>query len=141
VAALVDSGQRGDVVFMGSDAATNPRPGQVVYTATKGALETLCTSLSRELEGTGVRIIRLRLGPTMSEFAAGWDLSPELLERRTEFFRRFGLRDARHYGNVMPAEQVAEAVLFALKRPPGVVVDTIDMYPEAPLGEAVKGLR
>ena len=141
VAALVESGKRGDVVFMGSDAATLPRPGQATYSATKGPLETLCTSLSRELEGTGVRIIRLRLGPTMSEFAAEWDLSPEALEMRTELFRRFGLRDARHFGNVMPAAEVAEAILFAVGRPPGVVVDTIDIYPEAPLGNAVKGLR
>jgi hypothetical protein len=77
----------------------------------------------------------------MSEFAADWDLSPEVLEPRTELFRRFGLRDARHFGNVMAAEDVAEAVLFAVGRPLGVVIDTIDMYPEAPLGDAVRGLR
>jgi NADP-dependent 3-hydroxy acid dehydrogenase YdfG len=141
VAALVDSGKRGDVVFMGSDAATVPRPGQATYSACKGALEALCTSLSRELEGTGVRMIRMRLGPAVSEFAADWDLSPEVFEPRTELFRRFGLRDARHLGNVMAAEEVAEAILFAIGRPPGVVIDTIDMYPEAPLGNAVKGLR
>jgi len=141
VAALVDSGTRGDIVFMGSDAATIPRPGQATYSATKGALEALCTSLSRELEGTGVRIIKMRLGPTMSDFAVDWDLSPEALEVRTELFRRFGLRDARHFGNVMQAEDVAEAILFAVGRPPGVIIDTIDMYPEAPLGNAVKGLR
>jgi len=141
VAALVERGMRGDVVFMGSDSSLNPRPGQAVYSATKGALEALCTSLSRELEGTGVRMIRLRLGPAQSEFWLGWDLSPEVLERRTEFFRRFGLRDARHYGNVMPAEQVAEALIFAISRPPGVVIDTIDLYPEAPLGNAMRGLR
>ncbi|MBW2422905.1 MAG: SDR family NAD(P)-dependent oxidoreductase [Deltaproteobacteria bacterium] len=141
VAALVESGTRGDIVFMGSDASTVPRPGQATYSACKGALEALGTSLSRELEGTGVRIIRMRLGPTMSEFAADWDLSPEVLEPRTALFRRFGLRDARHFGNVMAAEDVAEAVLFAVGRPLGVVIDTIDMYPEAPLGDAVRGLR
>ena len=32
-------------------------------------------------------------------------------------------------------------MIFAVTRPPGVVMDTIDMYPEAPLGTAVKGLR
>lgn len=141
VASLVDSGMRGDIVFMGSDAATYPRPAQATYSATKGALEALCTSLSRELEGTGVRIIRMRLGPTMSDFAADWDLSPEALETRTELFRRFGLRDARHFGTVMEADDVAEAVIFAVSRRPGVTVDTIDMYPEAPLGNAAKGLR
>jgi NADP-dependent 3-hydroxy acid dehydrogenase YdfG len=119
----------------------NPRPGQATYSATKGALETLATSLSRELEGTGVRIIRLRIGPTMSEFASEWDLSPEALQARTELFRRFGLRDARHFGTVMRAEDVADAILYAVTRPPGVVVDTIDLYPEAPLGDAAKGLR
>jgi NADP-dependent 3-hydroxy acid dehydrogenase YdfG len=141
IAALVDSGSRGDIVFMGSDAATYPRPGQATYSATKGALEALCTSLSRELEGTGVRIIRMRLGPTASDFAAEWDASPQVLEARTELFRRFGLRDARHFGTVMEADDVADAILFAVSRRPGVAVDTIDMYPEAPLGNAVKGLR
>jgi NADP-dependent 3-hydroxy acid dehydrogenase YdfG len=141
VAALVDRSLRGDVVFMGSDASSNPRPGQVTYSATKGALETLCTSLSRELEGTGVRVIRMRLGPAVSEFAAEWDLSPEVLEERTAYFRRFGLRDARHYGSLMPAEEVAAAIVFAVTRPPGVVIDTIDMYPEAPMGSAITGPR
>jgi NADP-dependent 3-hydroxy acid dehydrogenase YdfG len=141
VAALVESRTRGDIVFMGSDASTVPRPGQATYSACKGALEALGTSLSRELEGTGVRIIRMRLGPATSDFAADWDLSPEALEPRTELFRRFGLRDARHFGNMMAAEDVVQAILFAIGRPVGVVIDTIDMYPEAPLGNAVKGLR
>ena len=131
---LIDAGRRGDLVFMGSDASTNPRPGQVTYSATKGGLEILCTSLARELEGTGVRVVRLRLGPAVSEFASEWDLSPEVLEARTQYFRRFGLRDARHYGSLMPAEEVAQALIFAVTRPPGVVMDTIDMYPEAPIG-------
>jgi NADP-dependent 3-hydroxy acid dehydrogenase YdfG len=141
IKALVDAEKRGDLVFIGSDSATNPRPGQVPYSATKGALEVLCTSLGRELEGTGIRAVRLRLGPAVSEFAAEWDLSPEVLEARTEYFRRFGLRDARHYGSLMPAEEVAEALIFAVTRPPGVVMDTIDMYPEAPIGSGVTELR
>jgi NADP-dependent 3-hydroxy acid dehydrogenase YdfG len=141
IKALVEAGLRGDIVFMGSDSATNPRPGQVPYSATKGALETLCTSLARELEGTGIRAVRLRLGPAVSEFAAEWDLSPDVLEARTAYFRRFGLRDARHYGSLLPAEEVAEALLFAVTRPPGVVMDTIEMYPEAPPGSGVTGFR
>ena len=141
IASLVDHERRGDLVFMGSDASSNPRPGQVTYSATKGGLEILCTSLARELEGTGIRVVRLRLGPAVSEFAAKWDLSPEVLEERTDYFRRFGLRDARHYGSLMPAEEVASALIFAVTRPPGVVMDTIDMYPEAPLGNAKKELR
>ena len=53
----------------------------------------------------------------------------------------WALRDARHYGSLMPAEEVAGAVVFAVTRPPGVVIDTIDMYPEAPLGSGARGLR
>ena len=140
IQALVENEKRGDIVFMGSDASTNPRPGQVTYSATKGGLEILCTSLARELEGTGVRVARMRLGPAVSEFAAEWDLSPEALEARTEYFRRFGLRDARHYGSLMPAEEVARALIFAVTRPPGVVMDTIDMYPEAPMGSGITEL-
>ena len=48
---------------------------------------------------------------------------------------------ARHYGSLMPAEEVAGAIVFAVTRPPGVVIDTIDMYPEAPLGSGGRGLR
>ena len=42
---------------------------------------------------------------------------------------------------VESAEEVAEALIFAVTRPPGVVMDTIDMYPEAPLGTATPSLR
>jgi len=139
--ALISGKKRGDIVFMGSDASTNPRPGQVTYSATKGGLEILCTSLARELEGTGVRVLRMRLGPAVSEFAADWDLSPDVLEARTEYFRRFGLRDARHYGSLMPAEEVARALIFGVTRPPGVVMDTLDMYPEAPMGSGTREFR
>ena len=88
-----------------------------------------------------MRVSRLRLGPTVSEFASEWDPSPEVLEERTAYFRRFGLRDARHYGSLMPSEEVARAVLFCVTQPPGVVLDTIDMYPEAPVGSGVDRLR
>ena len=86
-------------------------------------------------------MLRMRLGPAVSEFAADWDLSPDVLEARTEYFRRFGLRDARHYGSLMPAEEVARALIFGVTRPPGVVMDTLDMYPEAPMGSGTREFR
>ena len=60
----------GDIVFMTSDSVRYPRPGQVLYGATKAALENLAEGLSKELEGTGIRVTTLRIGPTLTEFTA-----------------------------------------------------------------------
>ena len=53
----------GDIVFMSSDSVRNPRPMQVAYGATKAALENLSDGLSLELEGTGIRCTKIRIGP------------------------------------------------------------------------------
>src|SRR5262249_11891174 len=69
---LLAAGQPGDVVFLTSDAVRHPRPGQLAYGASKAALENLADGLALELEGSGVRVLKLRVGPTWSEFGASW---------------------------------------------------------------------
>ena len=61
--------RRGDIVFISSANAVRPRPFQVPYTASKSGLEAAAKSLRMELEGSGVRAITVRPGPTMTEFA------------------------------------------------------------------------
>lgn len=121
----------GDLVFISSDASRQPRPRMVAYTATKAGLELMARSLSMELEGTGIRSTTVRVGPTLSEFAFGWDM--ERVDELLEYWPRFGLQ--RHDG-VMDAGAVARAVVMAVTTPPGVHIDTIEVQPEAPSNRA-----
>jgi len=126
---LMEAGQRGDLVFISSDAARFPRPHQSIYTATKSALEAFSSSLALELEGTGIRSTVVRPGPAISEYAAGWD--PKKIESLLRRWQHYGLQ--RNSG-VMPSEAVARAVVAAVTTPPGVRLDLIEVQPEATHG-------
>src|SRR5262245_17574965 len=77
---LLAAGTHGDIVMMSSDAARRPRPGQLAYGASKAGLENYADALGMALEGSGIRVIKLRLGPALSEFALTWDLTPEAMQ-------------------------------------------------------------
>lgn len=130
-------GLTGDIVFMSSDSVRNPRPLQVTYGATKAALENLSDGLSLELEGTGIRCTKIRIGPAVSEFGASWaGVDPQVLEQTFAGWRRAALRDARTGGVLLPAETVAQAVVYAVEQPRGVLVDTVEIQPEVPVEAA-----
>lgn len=126
---MVAAERGGDIVFIGSDASRQPRPFQTLYGAAKAGIENLADGLARELEGTGIRVTKVRIGPTVSEFGAAWDLAEfgQLVER----WRKFGLRDARLLGQLMPTEAVAQAVIDVVEKPPGIWVATIEVQPTA----------
>jgi NADP-dependent 3-hydroxy acid dehydrogenase YdfG len=136
LAPLLAAGTEADVVMVSSDAALRPRPGQLAYGASKAGLENYAQALGLALEGTGIRVIKLRLGPTLSEFALAWDLTPETTQKRTEHWASFGLRDARMLaqGNlgILTPEDVARAVVHAVTQPRHVLVDTIELQPAVP---------
>jgi NADP-dependent 3-hydroxy acid dehydrogenase YdfG len=133
---LLAAGTDADVVMMSSDAARRPRPGQLAYGASKAGLENYSEALSLALEGTGIRIIKVRLGPALSEFASAWDLEPETMQKRTEYWATYGLRDARmvaqgNLGILMP-DDVARAVVHTVTQPRHVLVDTLEFQPCVP---------
>ena len=130
ISSLRSRDARGDLVFITSDATRNPRPRLTTYSATKAGVEALAHTLSLELEGTGIRAITVRVGPTMSEFGFAWPM--DLLEDLMTYWPRFGL--GRH-AHVLEAEAVARAVVVAVTAPPGVFIDTIEVQPQAPVGE------
>ncbi len=136
LAPLLAAGTNGDVVMVSSDAARRPRPGQLAYGASKAGLENYAQALGMALEGTGIRVIRLRLGPAISEFAAAWDLTADMMQGRTEHWASFGLRDARILagGNLalLTPDDVAREVVHAVTRPRHVLVDTIELQPAVP---------
>ena len=130
ISSLRGSGRRGHLVFITSDATRHARPRMAAYTATKAGLEALAHSLSMECEGSGIRVTTVRVGPTLSEFGFGWPM--DALEDIMSYWPRFGLQ--RHAGLLEP-EAVARAVVTAVTAPPGVVVDTVEVQPEAPVGD------
>jgi len=130
IASMTGRGARGDLVFITSDAARNPWPRMATYTATKAGLEALAHSLAMELEGTGIRATTVRVGPTMSEFGFGWPM--ESIEDLLAYWPRFGLQ--RH-GGVLEPVAVARAVIAVVTAPPGVILDTVEVQPEAPIGD------
>jgi NADP-dependent 3-hydroxy acid dehydrogenase YdfG len=125
---LIARGEGGDLVFISSDAARNIRPRQATYSATKAGLEAYVRAVGMELEGTGVRTCVVRPGPAASEYAASWG-SDQIVDLMS-YWPRFGLQ--RHT-NFMPADAVARAVVLAVTTPRGVVLDTIEVQPEAPI--------
>jgi NADP-dependent 3-hydroxy acid dehydrogenase YdfG len=124
---LYAQGLRGDFVFISSDAKRWPRPHQAIYTATKAGLEGLAAALALEFEGTGLRSTVIRVGPAMSEYAAGWGAS--LITDLVKRWQHFGLQ--RHLA-MMPGEAIARAVVTAVTTPEGVRIDTLEVQPEAP---------
>ncbi len=109
---------RGHVVNIGSVAAMYPYPGGNVYGATKAFVKQFSHNLRADLLGTAVRVT---------------DVEPGLAE--TEFsvvrFKGDEQRAASIYKGTRPltAEDIADAVHWAVTRPVHVNIDTISMMP------------
>jgi NAD(P)-dependent dehydrogenase (short-subunit alcohol dehydrogenase family) len=128
IQSLLARGAAGDLVFISSENAVKPRPYQPGYTASKWGLEGLARTLRAELDGTGIRSIIVRPGPTFpTDFANGWD--PAMVKRLLEAWKELGIQ--RHL-RWMPASSVADAVVAVLSAPPGTNFDVVSLSPEAP---------
>jgi NAD(P)-dependent dehydrogenase (short-subunit alcohol dehydrogenase family) len=87
---------RGSVLLIGSTLADHPRPGTAVYSATKGALDSLTRALAVELGPSGVRVNCLRPSMVRTELMVRAGMDPKayasLLEQRAQSYplRRVG---------------------------------------------------
>ena len=110
--------RRGHVVNIGSVAGHIVYAGGAVYAATKFAVRAISDALRYDVLGTGVRVTNVEPGLAETEFS----------------LVRFGgdrERAASVYKGVEPlrAEDVADAVAWAVTRPPHVNVQTILLMP------------
>lgn len=87
---------RGAVLLIGSTLADHPRPGTALYSATKGALDSLTKALAVELGPSGVRVNCLRPSMVRTELMVRAGMNPEhysdLLDKRGQVYplRRVG---------------------------------------------------
>ncbi len=111
---------RGDVVNLGSIAGHETYPRGHVYCATKSAVAILCRGMRLDLVDTPVRVSEIAPGLVRTEFS--------LVRHRGD-----AERAARTYGafRVLDPEDVAEAVLFCVTRPPHVRINQLVIMPSA----------
>lgn len=119
---------RGDVVFVTSEVALDPRPHMAAYVASKAGLEGLARAMRMELEGSGVRVGIVRPGPSMTEQGSTW--TAEEVGVALDAWRRWGL--VRHDGYLRPS-QVAAAVAAMVAAPRGSQLAVVEVQPEAPV--------
>lgn len=102
----------GDVLFVGSDSAVRPRTYQGAYSAAKAGLEVFARVVEMETEGSGVRSMLVRVGPTGSEF--GTRMPAERLPEILASWKYWGVLRHLHW---MPAESVARTIADVLDVP------------------------
>ncbi len=130
VPAMVER-QRGDVVFVTSDAALSPRPCMSPYVASKSGLEGMARAMRMELEGTGVRVGIVRPGPSLTEQGSTWD--PADIDTVLSLWTRWGFM--RHHG-YLDASDVAAAIVAMVSVRRGAQLAVIEVQPEAPVRPA-----
>jgi NADP-dependent 3-hydroxy acid dehydrogenase YdfG len=128
------SRQRGDVIFIGSDVALEPRVQMGAYGAAKAGLVAMVKNLRMELEGSGVRASIVHPGQTSTHI--GHQLTPEQLEPMLLDWAAWG--HTRH-GGFLQASDIARVVAFVAGARPGSSVVAVEMQPEAPLAAAAVG--
>ncbi len=106
---------RAHIVTIGSIADHVPFPGNAAYGASKYGLRGLHEVLKRELSGTDVRTTLVSPGPTDTSL---WD---ELSSEEGS--------DLVDRADMLQVQDIAEAVLFAVTRPPRANVDLIHISP------------
>jgi len=103
------------IVTIGSVADHVPFPGNAGYASSKYGLRGMHEVLQRELTGTGVKMTLISPGPT--DTALWNELAAEMPENLT------------NRADMLHADDVAEAVLFAVTRPGRVNVELMHINP------------
>ena len=122
--------RHGDVVFVTSEVAEEPRTHMAAYVASKAGLEGYARAMAMECEGTGVRVGIVRPGPSSTEQGTTWDETT--INTVVASWYRWGL--LRHDGAIRPAE-FADAVLAVVSAPKGTRYSLLEVQPEAPVAD------
>ena len=111
---MVERGS-GDIVVTSSVAGVVPVVVEPIYTASKHAVQAFVHTLRRQVMRNGVRVGGVLPGPVVTALLDDWPKAK--------------LDDALANGGLIQPVEVAEAVLFMLTRPRGVVIRDLVILP------------
>ena len=112
---MVDRGS-GDIVVTSSVAGVVPVVVEPIYTASKHAVQAFVHTLRRQVMRHGIRVGAVLPGPVVTALLDDWPKAK--------------LADALANGGLIQPVEVAEAVMFMLTRPKGVVVRDLVILPQ-----------
>lgn len=109
--------ESGDVIFTSSVAGVVPVVWEPIYTASKFAVQAFLHSTRRQVSRHGIRMGAVLPGPVVTALLDDWPKEK--------------MEEALANGSLMQPREVAEAVLFMLTRPRGVVVRDMVILPNS----------
>ena len=107
----------GDIIFTSSVAGVVPVVWEPIYTASKFAVQAFLHATRRQVSEYGIRMGAVLPGPVVTALLDDWPKQK--------------LEEALANGSLMQPREVAEAVLFMLTRPRGVVVRDMVILPNS----------
>lgn len=107
----------GDIIFTSSVAGVVPVVWEPIYTASKFAVQAFLHATRRQVSPHGIRMGAVLPGPVVTALLDDWPKAK--------------LDEALANGSLMQPREVAEAVLFMLTRPPGVVIRDLVILPNS----------
>ena len=107
----------GDIIFTSSVAGVVPVVWEPVYTASKFAVQAFLHATRRQVSQYGIRMGAVLPGPVVTALLDDWPKEK--------------MDEALANGSLMQPREVAEAVLFMLTRPRGVVIRDMVILPNS----------
>ena len=107
----------GDIVVTSSVAGVTAVVVEPIYTASKHAVQAFVHTLRRQVIPHGIRVGAVLPGPVVTALLSDWP--------------RAKMEEALARGSLMQPEEVAEAVLFMLTRPPGITIRDLVILPHS----------
>lgn len=107
----------GDIIFTSSVAGVVPVVWEPIYTASKFAVQAFLHATRRQVSEYGIRMGAVLPGPVVTALLDDWPKEK--------------MAEALANGSLMQPREVAEAVLFMLTRPRGVVIRDMVILPNS----------
>lgn len=107
----------GDIIFTSSVAGVVPVVWEPIYTASKFAVQAFLHATRRQVSEYGIRMGAVLPGPVVTALLDDWPKKK--------------MEEALANGSLMQPREVAEAVLFMLTRPRGVVIRDMVILPNS----------
>jgi ribitol 2-dehydrogenase len=107
----------GDILFTSSVAGVVPVVWEPIYTASKFAVQAFVHATRRQVSQYGIRMGAVLPGPVVTALLDDWPKEK--------------MQEAQANGSLMQPREVAEAVLFMLTRPRGVVIRDMVILPNS----------